>query len=81
MGAGYIREIETTTASVHDTQVDLSKPGEVAYRDKGYFGADSKGHNATMNRSVRGHPIGIRDILRNKRISKKEHLGKDLMLL
>jgi IS5 family transposase len=73
---GLIREIETTTASVHDSQVDLSKPGEVAYRDKGYFGADSKGHNATMNRSVRGRPIGIWDILRNKRISKKRAPGE-----
>lgn len=40
---GLIREIETTTSSVHDSQVDLSEPGEVAYRDKGYFGATSKG--------------------------------------
>lgn len=35
-----------------------------------------KGHNATMNRSVRGDPIGIRDILRNKRISKKRAPGE-----
>jgi transposase, IS5 family len=26
--------------------------------------------NATMQRGVRGHPIGIRDILGNKRISR-----------
>jgi hypothetical protein len=31
---GLIREIETTPASVHDSQIDLSKPGEVAYRDR-----------------------------------------------
>ena len=67
---GLVRDIETTAASVHDSQVDLTKPGEVAYKDKGYFGAPSKGYSATMRRSVRGHPIGIRDILRNKRISK-----------
>jgi IS5 family transposase len=73
---GLIRDIETTTASVHDSQIDLSKPGEVAYRDKGYFGAASKGYNATMKRSVRGHPIGIWDILRNKRISKKRAPGE-----
>jgi transposase, IS5 family len=29
-----------------------------------------------MRRSVRGHPIGIRDILRNKRISKKRAPGE-----
>jgi hypothetical protein len=28
---GLIREIETTPASIHDTQIDLSKPGEVVY--------------------------------------------------
>ncbi len=68
---GLIRDIETTTASVYDTQVDLTKPGEVGYKDKGYFGATSKGYSATMRRSVRDHPIGIRDILRNKRIVLK----------
>jgi IS5 family transposase len=73
---GLIREIETTTASVHDTQVDLTKSGEVGYKDKGYFGATSKGYSATMRRSVRGHPIGIRDILRNKRISRKRAPGE-----
>jgi IS5 family transposase len=39
---GLIRDLETTTASVHDSQIDLSKPGEVAYRDKGYFGSASR---------------------------------------
>jgi len=73
---GFIRDIETTTASVHDTQVDLSKPGEIVYKDKGYFGAVSKGFSATMRRSVRGHPIGIWDILRNKRISRKRAPGE-----
>jgi IS5 family transposase len=73
---GIIRAIETTTASVHDTQVDLTNPGEVAYKDRGYFGAPSKGYSATMRRSVRAHPIGIRDILRNKRISKKRAPGE-----
>ncbi|RZB29497.1 MAG: transposase [Candidatus Argoarchaeum ethanivorans] len=64
-----IRRIKTTTASVHDNQVDLSMKGEVVYRDKGYFGAHPNGYNATMQRGVRGHPIGIRDVLRNKRIN------------
>jgi IS5 family transposase len=73
---GLIREIETTTAAVHDSQIDLTKPGEVAYKDKGYFGAPSKGYSATMRRSVRSHPIGIRDILRNKRISRKRAPGE-----
>ena len=76
MDYGLIREIETTTASVHDTQVDLSKPGEVVYRDRGYFGALTEAYDATMKRSVRGHSIGIRDKLRNKRISRKRAPGE-----
>ena len=73
---GLIRAIQTTTASVHDSQIDLSEEGEVVYRDRGYFGAVPKGFDATMQRGVRGHPIGIRDILRNKRISRKRSPGE-----
>jgi IS5 family transposase len=68
---GLIRELETTTASVHDSQVDLSKKGEVVYRDRGYQGAKSEGYSATMKRGARDHPLGILDKLRNLRISKK----------
>jgi len=71
MEHGLIRELETTTASTHDSQVDLSKKGEVAYRDRGYHGAVAKGYSATMKRGARDHPLGIMDKLRNLRISKK----------
>lgn len=30
---GFIRAVETSSASVHDSCVDLSEPGEVVYRD------------------------------------------------
>jgi len=73
---GLIRELETTTASVHDSQVDLSRPGEVVYRDKGYFGVESRGYSATMRRGVRGRPLGIRDKLRNRRINRKRAPGE-----
>ena len=73
---GLIRDLETTTASVHDSQVDLSKPGEVVYRDKGYFGVRPRGYDATMRRGVRGHPLGIRDRLRNRRINRKRAPGE-----
>ena len=66
-----IRAIETTPSSVHDSQVDLSLPGEVVYRDRGYSGTAARGHNASMKKGARNHPIGIRDQLRNARISKK----------
>ncbi len=68
--------IETTTASVHDSQIDLSREGEVVYRDKGYFGAPAKGYDATMKRATRSHPLSIRDKLRNKRISRKRAPGE-----
>ena len=71
-----IRQLETTTASVHDSQIDLSQPGEVVYRDRGYFGATCKGHNATMNRATRGHPLNIREKMRNKRITRKRAPGE-----
>ncbi len=73
---GLIRELETTTASLNDNQVDLSKPDEVVYRDRGYSGTETKGYNATMKKGARDHPIGIRDKMRNKRISRKRAPGE-----
>jgi transposase, IS5 family len=73
---GLIRDLETTTASLHDSQIDLSEPGEVVYRDRGYFGAPCQGHNATMKRATRGHPLDIKDKMRNQRISKKRSPGE-----
>ena len=73
---GLIRDLETTTASVHDSRVDLSTPGEVVYRDKGYVGVTPRGYDATMRRGVRGHPLSIRDRLRNRRISRKRAPGE-----
>ena len=68
---GLIREIETTPSSIHDSQIDLTKPGELAYRDRGYLGASCKGHNATMNRATRSHPLSTKDKKLNKRITRK----------
>ena len=68
---GLIRAVETSSASVHDSRVDLSLPGEVMYRDKGYFGVEPRGWDATMRRGVRGHPLGDADRLRNRRIGLK----------
>ena len=42
-GYELIRRFETTTALVHDSQVDLSEMNEVVYRDKGYFGVVARG--------------------------------------
>jgi IS5 family transposase len=73
---GLIRDLETTTASVHDSQVDLSRPGEVVYLDKAYFGVETRGYSAAMRRATRGHPLDIRDRLRNRRINRKRAPGE-----
>ena len=44
-----IRFYAVTTAKDHDTTIDLSKTGITVYRDKGYFGHDTKGINGTMD--------------------------------
>jgi len=68
---GLIRAVEATPASVHDSCVDLSEPGEAVYRDKGHFGAEPRGWDATMMRGVRGHPLGECNRLRNLRVGSK----------
>ena len=63
-----IEKLSVTPANVHDSQIDLSIPGIICYRDKGYSGSECKGINGNMDRSVREHPQPIRSIRRNLRI-------------
>ncbi len=65
-----IEKLSMTPANVHDSQIDLSIPGIVCYRDKGYFGSECKGINGTMDRAVRNHPLPMKSIRRNLRISR-----------
>ena len=76
LGHGLIRELEASAANVHDSRVDLSRVGEVVYRDKGYQGVVPRGWDATMKRASRGHPLSIWDKLRNRRISRKRCSGE-----
>ena len=62
--------VRDDTASVHDSQVDLSIEGERVYRDKGYFGSPARGKSVTIWRSTRGHPLSTWDKMRNLQISK-----------
>lgn len=71
-----IREIETSTASLHDSQVDLSTEGEVVLRDRGYFGAKAKGDDFTMKRRTSEQPLGELDKEYNKLISKLRAPGE-----
>jgi IS5 family transposase len=73
---GLIREIETSTASLHDSQVDLSTEGEVVLRDRGYFGVQAKGDDFTMKRRTTDAPLGELDKERNRLISKLRSPGE-----
>ena len=64
-----IREIETTTASLHDSQIDLSSKDEIVLRDRGYFGAEAKGIDFTMKRRTSEKPLEELDKERNRLIS------------
>jgi IS5 family transposase len=68
-----IRDVEVTTASVHDSDIDLSKCDEVVYRDKGYTGKETK---AKGNGSMKRGNLTIWEKLRNKRIAKKRAPGE-----
>ena len=48
----------------------------MVYRDRGYFGAKSKGYDETMKRAIKEHPLEIRDIFRYKSISSKRVPGE-----
>lgn len=70
-----IRRITTTTASLHDSQIDLSEKGETVYRDKGYFGVKPQASmDKTMHRAVRNHPLSLKEKRRNKAISRTRSL-------
>ena len=67
----FIRRFDTTTASMHDSQIDLSQKGETVYRDKGYFGTiPFASMDKTMRRAVRGKPLSEKNKRRNRAISK-----------
>ena len=65
-----IEKLSLTPASVHDSKIDLSIPGIICYRDKGYFGSECKGINGTMDRAVRRHTLLIKSIHRNLRCKR-----------
>jgi len=73
---GLIREIETTTAKVHDSRVDLSIKNEVVIRDRGYFGVAARGDDFTMVRRTTDAPLSELDKERNRLISKLRSPGE-----
>ena len=48
----FVRDFETTPASIHDNNIDLSKPDDIAmYRDKGYSGKRLK-HGSVIDKTM-----------------------------
>jgi IS5 family transposase len=71
----FIRRFDTTTAAMHDSQIDLSQKGETVYRDKGYFGTiPFASMDKTMKRAVRGKPLSRKDKRRNRAINRTSAL-------
>ena len=72
-GSKIIQDVALTTAKVHDGAVDLVKPTEIVYRDRGYTGIKTKAKgDGTMKRGK----LTPKQKLRNKRITKKRSEGE-----
>lgn len=72
-----IANYAVTTASVQDSKIDLSIPGIINYKDKGYFGVEGRGIDATMDKSLKGCKLPLESIRRNMRITRKRTRGED----
>lgn len=68
LGTGFVADLEVTTASLHDNNVDLTKEGEPCVRDRGYTGG--RGLCVNMIRATRGHPLTEEDRELNRFLSK-----------
>lgn len=76
---GLIRAVETSTASLHDSQVNLvKKDDKCAYRDKGYFGTGLVHgvEDMTMKRATKSRKLNGGELKRNKAISRVRAPGE-----
>lgn len=72
-GSKIIEDFAVTTAKTHDGKVDLAKPGDIVYRDRGYSGCGTRAKgDATMKRGN----LTSKDYFRNLRIMKKRSIGE-----
>lgn len=74
-----VRNIEVTTASLHDGQIQLvTKKDIAAYRDKGYFGTPLPENvvDKTMQRATRGNPLTKTQEKINRAISTIRSIGE-----
>ena len=72
-GSKIIKELAVTTARVSDNAIDLTKPDEIVYRDKGYTGTKT---NAIGNGTMKRGNLTPHEHLRNKRIQSKRSQGE-----
>ena len=72
-GSKLIESIAVTTARVPDNAIDLAKPEDIVYRDKGYTGTKT---NALGNGTMRRGNLTPHEELRNKRIQRKRSQGE-----
>jgi len=72
-GSKIIKELAVTTARVPDNAIDLTKPDEIVYRDKGYTGTKT---NAIGNGTMKRGNLTPHEHLRNKRIQSKRSQGE-----
>ena len=72
-GSKIIEEVAVTTAKTHDGAIDLAKPDDIVYRDRGYTGINTK---AKGNGAMKRGKLDIYQKLRNKRIMKKRAEGE-----
>lgn len=74
VGHHLIREYKVSTASLHDSQIDLVECGDgKVYRDKGYAGVKLKAKDVvdkTMAKAGRGQELSVREIEKNIAISR-----------
>ena len=71
-----ISNYSVTTASLNDSQIDLSIPRVVDYKDKAYFGVEGRDIGAVMDRALKGYKLPIESIRRNPRITRKRSRGE-----
>ena len=76
---GLIRTVETSTASLHDSRIDLVEKNDLAaYRDKGYFGTNviCGVEDMTMKRATKSRKLNGGEQKRNKAISRVRAPGE-----
>jgi len=71
-----IANYSTSIASMNDSQIDLSIPGVVNYKDKSYFGVSGRGIDATMDKSLKRYRLPVESIRHNMRMTRKRSRGE-----